>query len=153
MNVRIFWVCEMECMCAQTRPWFIFLSKRGFFESSLMGAQRRVETRNTASCRTASPTHYWLSYSRPLPLPLSHPAKSHWGRGSVEWISHRDCERECLYVCMRETQRDLESERIRWVIPEEVNWEFPTRMVYLYYIPCLRYTILVGNPQNASVNF
>ena len=24
---------------------------------------------------------------------------------------------------------------------------FPTRMVYLYYISCLRYTILVGNPQ------
>ena len=24
---------------------------------------------------------------------------------------------------------------------------FPTRMVYLHYISCLRYTILVGNPQ------
>ena len=24
---------------------------------------------------------------------------------------------------------------------------FPTRMVYLYYISCLRYTILVGNPR------
>ena len=24
---------------------------------------------------------------------------------------------------------------------------FPTRMVYLYYIACLRYTILVGNPR------
>ena len=28
---------------------------------------------------------------------------------------------------------------------------FPTRMVYLYYISCLRYTILVGNPGYASV--
>ena len=27
---------------------------------------------------------------------------------------------------------------------------FPTRMVYLYYISYLRYTILVGNPQYAS---
>ena len=26
---------------------------------------------------------------------------------------------------------------------------FPTRMVYLYYILCLRYTILVGNPRYA----
>ena len=26
-------------------------------------------------------------------------------------------------------------------------WGFPTRMVYLYYISCLRYTILVGNPR------
>ena len=27
------------------------------------------------------------------------------------------------------------------------NWGFLTRMVYLYYISCLRYTILVGNPR------
>ena len=26
-------------------------------------------------------------------------------------------------------------------------WGLPTRMVYLYYIPCLRYTILAGNPR------
>ena len=26
-------------------------------------------------------------------------------------------------------------------------WGFPTRMVYLHYISCVRYTILVGNPQ------
>ena len=30
MNVRIFWVCAMECMCAQTRPQFILSSKRVF---------------------------------------------------------------------------------------------------------------------------
>ena len=29
-------------------------------------------------------------------------------------------------------------------------WGFPTRMVYLYYIACLRYTILVGNPRIMS---
>ena len=28
MNVRIFWVCVMECMCAQTRPRFILSSER-----------------------------------------------------------------------------------------------------------------------------
>ena len=27
-----------------------------------------------------------------------------------------------------------------------------TRMVYLYYIPCLRYTILVGNPRNLNTH-
>ena len=32
--------------------------------------------------------------------------------------------------------------------PAAVNRGFPTRMVYLRYISCLRYTILVGNPQN-----
>ena len=28
---------------------------------------------------------------------------------------------------------------------------FPTRMVYLYYILCLRYTILVENPRYTSL--
>ena len=31
------------------------------------------------------------------------------------------------------------------------NLGLPTRMVYLYYIPCLRYTILVGKPRNLTV--
>ena len=30
MNVRIFWVCAMKCMCAQTRPRFILSSERVF---------------------------------------------------------------------------------------------------------------------------
>ena len=30
MNVRIFWVCAMECMCTQTIPRFILSSKRVF---------------------------------------------------------------------------------------------------------------------------
>ena len=31
MNVRIFWVREMKCMCAQTRPRFILSSARVFW--------------------------------------------------------------------------------------------------------------------------
>ena len=30
---------------------------------------------------------------------------------------------------------------------------FPTRMVYLHCISCLRYTILVGNPRNFVVDY
>ena len=55
----------------------------------------------------------------------------------------------------------LTTERIRWkhVCGAVRGWRkpasdsysiwrgFPTRMVYLYYISCLRYTILVGNPR------
>ena len=33
---------------------------------------------------------------------------------------------------------------------EFTNRGFPTRMVYLKYISCLRYTTLVGNPRNCS---
>ena len=39
---------------------------------------------------------------------------------------------------------------IQWDKLEKYNFiirGFPTRMVYLYYISCLRYTILVGNPR------
>ena len=38
MNGRIFWVCAMECMCAQTRPQFI-LSFERVFEGNIEGFQ------------------------------------------------------------------------------------------------------------------
>ena len=69
----------MECMCEQTRPWFILSSERvggggggGEMEpetmlvprekSPLLEAQRRFEP---ATHRTARPTHYRLSCSCP----------------------------------------------------------------------------------------
>ena len=41
MNVRIFWVAAMECMCAQTEPQFMLSSKRVFWgmESEPMWVQ------------------------------------------------------------------------------------------------------------------
>ena len=47
--------------------------------------------------------------------------------------------------------RDLPlSIRTPWPLGERGGYirGFPTRMVYLYYISCLTYTILVGNPRN-----
>ena len=35
MNVTIFWVCAMKCMCAQTRPRFILSSERVFGKMGL----------------------------------------------------------------------------------------------------------------------
>ena len=74
MNVRIFGVCAKECMCAQTRPWFILLSERvigngvrthvnskGKIPST--GGSEKGRTCDAVSHRTASPTHYRLSYS------------------------------------------------------------------------------------------
>ena len=37
--------------------------------------------------------------------------------------------------------------RMLWKCPLSIYWGFLTRMVYLYYRSCLRYTILVRNPQ------
>ena len=77
MNVRIFWVCAMECMCAQTRPRFILSSKRVLGNEvrthvnskgktpSSRGSEEG-QTWDAASCRTVSPTHYQLSFSSPI---------------------------------------------------------------------------------------
>ena len=79
MNVRIFWVIAMEYMCAETRPCFILSSERvlengvrthvnskGKIPST--GGSQEDRTCVTASRRTASPTHYQLSYDGPHPL-------------------------------------------------------------------------------------
>ena len=76
-NVRIFWVRMMECMCAQTRPQFTLSSERVLGEWGQNPCELRRNpppptrgseegwTHNTASRRTASPTHYRLNYSGP----------------------------------------------------------------------------------------
>ena len=63
----------MECMCAQTRLWFILSPKRVFREYTNSKEKNRstggiVESRtcDAASRRTASTTHYRLSYSGPI---------------------------------------------------------------------------------------
>ena len=69
----------MECMCAQIRPWFILSSESVFLGNGTrthVNSKGKVPStkdsdngwnRDTASCRTPSSTHYWLSYSSPLP--------------------------------------------------------------------------------------
>ena len=97
MNVRIFRVRAMECMCAKTRPRFILSLKRGWLLLLLFfvvffwggggvdGVRTHVNskgenpfyrefrgedrTRDAASCRTASrTTHYSLNYRGPIPI-------------------------------------------------------------------------------------
>ena len=74
MNVRIFRVRVMECMCAQTRPQFISHPKQ-FWGNGVRthvnsmgkipctGGSEEVQTLYAVSHTTASPTHYQLSYS------------------------------------------------------------------------------------------
>ena len=77
MNVRIFSVCAMECIYAQTRlglyshPKELWgngvrnhVNSKGEIPST--GGSEEVRTHDTASCTTASPTHYQLSYCSPL---------------------------------------------------------------------------------------
>ena len=75
MNVRIFWVRAMKCMCPQTRPRFI-LSSEGVFggmEFEPMLTQREKsplpkvspEEDRTHDAVDSEPKHYHLSYSGP----------------------------------------------------------------------------------------
>ena len=74
MNVRIFLVCAMECLCAHTKPRFIISSGFQGMEcepmltarkkSSPPEPQRRVEPWHCI-IRTTSQTHCWLSYFQP----------------------------------------------------------------------------------------
>ena len=83
MNVRVFWVRAMECMCAQTRPRFILSRERVLGNGSRThvnskgkihstGGSEESRTRDASSRGTARPTHYRLSYSAPPPLPPPH---------------------------------------------------------------------------------
>ena len=59
-------------------------------------------------------------------------AQTYWGFSDQNGIS-------VLYIM-------LEIHHSGWEPLIYTYWGFPTRMVYLYYTSCLRYTILVGNP-------
>ena len=74
MNVRIFWVNMMECLCALTGPWFILSCERDLGNGVRSHANSKGKipstrgpeeggTHDAASRRTASPAHDWLSYS------------------------------------------------------------------------------------------
>ena len=86
MNVRIFRVRPVDCMCTQTRPRSILSSERVLVKgvrthvnskgkTPLPEAQKRFEPAAPASRRTASPTHCRLSCSAPPP-PFSPPSPS-----------------------------------------------------------------------------
>ena len=87
MNVRIFWVSAMECMCVQTRPWFILSSERvlGNGVKPMLAPREKFplpdcfeqgRTSDAASHRIANPTHYPLSCSGPCSesVPVMHNA-------------------------------------------------------------------------------
>ena len=90
MNVRIFWVCAMKCMCAQTRPRFILSFERVFwgmeFEPMLTPREKSPLPENfprggSNPCRLDSePKHY----QRAIP--------AHW--------SHSTCLLLCRPVCV-----------------------------------------------------
>ena len=84
MNVRIFRVYVMECMCAQSRPWSI-LSSKEFLENGVrthanskgqIPSTRKILLRggsNPQHCsRTARPTHYQQAILVPWLVTVYH---------------------------------------------------------------------------------
>ena len=81
MDVRIFWVCAMKCMCAQTRPRFILSSEGVFggmeFEPMLTPREKSPlpkkspEEDRTLDAVDSELKHYQLSYSGPPVLYLT----------------------------------------------------------------------------------
>ena len=51
---------------------------------------------------------------------------------------------DIAYTLFNQIFHFCHADRHHWLLPFR---GFPTTMVYLYYISCLRYTILVGNPR------
>ena len=60
---------------------------------------------------------------------------------------------ECIYACafVMHMHTCYVNVSMGMLVYMSVYRGFPTRMVYLYYISCLRYTILVGNPRYMSM--
>ena len=75
MDVRIFWVLAMKCMCAQTRPWFILSSERVFggmeFEPMLTPREKFPVPEN--SPRGGSNPRRFGQRAQTLPMSYSSP--------------------------------------------------------------------------------
>ena len=100
MNIRIFWVCVMQCMCAQTNlglysHWKEFCRNGVSTHVNSKGKSHLLEkfspeedwTHDTASSRTASPTHTTKELFQPhteeavMKNVVDH-LNSFWGRNS-----------------------------------------------------------------------
>ena len=75
------------------------------------------------------------------------------GAGRGGGGSRREREREILTICdsgcIDSSNCDTDGSSRRWVSVGAKYQAFPTRIMYLCYVSCFRYTILVGNPQYA----
>ena len=78
MYVRIFWVCAMKCMCAQTRPRFILSSERVFwgmeFEPMLTPREKSPLPENFS--RGVSNPQHCGQWAQTLPTSYSGPTST-----------------------------------------------------------------------------
>ena len=64
MNVRIFWVRVMKCMCAQTRPRFILSSKRVFWGNGVwthVNSKGKIPSTGKFPQRRIKPATLWTA--------------------------------------------------------------------------------------------
>ena len=123
----------MKCLCAQTRPRFILSSERVFlgmeFEPMLTPRKKSLHPENFPS-GGSNPRRYG---QRAQTLPTSY-------FGPIFFFSF-------IMTCCCEVFHALHHRKYLSCITIRGFW---ARMVYLDYIICLRYTILIQNARNAS---
>ena len=74
MNVRIFWVCEIEYMCAQTKPWFILSSKEFWWHGirTHLNSMAKIPSTGKILLRGSNPRCCIMQDSKPNTLPMSY---------------------------------------------------------------------------------
>ena len=111
MNVRIFWISAMECMCAQARPWFILSLERVWgnrFRNhvnskgkmpSTRGSEK-VQTCNQGNKTSSGQLHQTLLY-HPDHGSIHHCCYRHHHHVTVvSWITGIfDTAKMCMIVC------------------------------------------------------
>ena len=92
MNVRIFWVCAMKCMCAQTRPRFILSSERvlGGMEFEPMLTPREKSPLLENFPRGGSNPQRCGQRAQTLPTSYSGPLLGNFEQHSHWWRRHGD---------------------------------------------------------------
>ena len=94
MNVRIFWVRAMKCMCAQTRPRFILSSEGVFWGNGVwthVNSKGKISSTGKCPHRSIEPATLWQR-AQALPTELFRPRQLSLMSGkssvlNVRWVS------------------------------------------------------------------
>ena len=119
--------CRQCYTVLQTENWALLTTQNPCNTNS-------VSSNNVAHCKFAKQRICWRKYKWLLKTKHNR-SMSHYGLCVMGVIAEK----------RSKTNKQKESVKL---------WKyrgFPTRMVHLYYISCLRYTILVGNPRYVSI--
>ena len=126
MNVRIFWVRAMKCMCAQTRPRFILSSERVLggmeFEPMLTPSEKSPLPENVP--RGGSNPQHCGQRAQALPTELFRPLSINNNNNCIE-------RRNSRFFTISSLRRELSPKRtLKWPVCNRVQIMCNTSSVY-----------------------